>query len=75
MTIMKTGYFWNVLASFQLSISIFMRLPGLILLFDLIYFNNRGSLLYYCPFTKFVQFSLYTFIFSILIPLEPKYSP
>ena len=54
---MKMDHFCPALASFQLTISIFMGLPGFLLPFGRI-INNRGSLLHDILRTWFVQFDL-----------------
>ena len=52
---METGHFWTILASIQLSISLFIDLPEFILLFGVIFKNNFESILDGILFTWFVQ--------------------
>ena len=61
----EMGHFCPVSTSFQVSISLFVDLPAFCPPLGVNFKNIRGSLLHGTLFTWFVQFELYTFIFSI----------
>jgi hypothetical protein len=59
---MEMGHFWAVLASFQLSISLFIDLSVFLLSFDV---SIITEVHYVAGYSRLVRFDLYAFIFSM----------